>query len=409
MTLKNMKFSSFNWNNVANKLLKFKNKFAKQDLNKKPKIGWISTFNTRCGIATYSKHLLSNFPAEVIILAEHKSSLIEADSQNVKRCWNLVGQNKNSLKKLKKIINKQNLSIIVIQFNYAFFDFEELSDFIYSQINSKRLIIIQFHSTIDPVNSPERKLIYLYEALKNCHSLLVHTVDDLNRLKEMGLIDNVSIFPHGILDFEIKKINTEFKEDNFSISSYGFALPNKGLEKLVEAVNLLHISGQKVYMNMFNAEYESPLSKKVIKNVQDKIDLYKLNDYILLDTKYSNDNEVLEKLSKSDLVLYPYQQSNESTSGAVRIGIASGATVIVTPLPIFNDVAPAVTFLSGFGAKEIAFSISEFIKSRNLIETNQTFKEKNEIASKWRASHRYSTISVRLYNQIMSLYNKNFY
>ena len=145
MTLKNLKFSSFNWNNIANKILNFKYKFAKQDLNKKPKIGWISTFNSRCGIATYSKHLLSNFPAEVIILADQKSSLIEEDSQNVKRCWNLVGQNNDSLEKLKKIINKQNLSIIVIQFNYAFFDFEELSDFLYSQINSKRLIIIEFH------------------------------------------------------------------------------------------------------------------------------------------------------------------------------------------------------------------------------------------------------------------------
>lgn len=405
MTLKYLQFGSFNWNNIANKILKFKYKFAKKFLNKKPKIGWISTFNTRCGLATYSKHLLSNFPVEVIILAENKSSLIEEDSKNIKRCWDLVGQNNNSLKKLQEVINKQNLSIIVIQFNYALFDFEELSDFINSQINSKRLIIIEFHSTIDPVNSPERKLIYLYEALKNCHSLLVHTVDDLNRLKEIGLIDNVSIFPHGILDFEIKQRNTEFKEDNFLISSYGFALPNKGLEKLCEAVNILHISGQKVYMNMFNAEYESPLSKEVIKNVQDKIDLYKLNDYILLDTKYSNDNEVLESLSKSDLVLFPYQQSSESTSGAVRIGIASGATVVVTPLPIFNDVAPAVTFLSGFGAKEIALCISEFFNSKNLVETNKTYKEKNEIASRWRESHRYSTISVRLYNLIMSIYN----
>ena len=404
MNLSNLIFGSFNWSNISNKIFNFNNKFAKQDVNKEIKIGWVSTFNTRCGIATYTKHLLSKFPVEVIILAEKKSSLIEEDSQNVKRCWNLVGRFNNSLKKLKKIINKHDLSIIVIQFNYAFFDFKELSDFIYSQINARRLIIIEFHSTIDPINSPKRKLIYLYEALKNCHSLLVHSVDDFNRMKEIGLIDNVSIFPHGILDFEIKKRNTKFKEDNFLISSYGFALPNKGLEILVEAVNLLHISGQKVYMNMFNAEYENPLSKEVIKNVKDKIDSCKLNDYILLDTKYSNDNEVLEKLSKSDLVLYPYQQSSESTSGAVRVGIASGANVVVTPLPIFKDVAPAVNFLPGFGAKEIAFYISEFIKSKNLIEINQTFKEKNEIASKWRESHRYSIIAVRLYNMIMSLY-----
>ena len=407
---KKLLMDSFTWNKVANKTLQSISKFANQDSYIEPKIGWISTFNTRCGIAAYSKHLLSQFPSEVTILAEKDAPIIEEDNSNVYRSWNVGGLQENgSFEEIKEIINKNNLSVIVIQFNYGFFNFKELEDFIFSQLNSKRLIIIEFHSTTDPKNSPELKLESLYKVLKLCHRLVVHSINDLNRMKDLGLVDNVTIFPLGIVDFNIEEKTTLENKDKFILSSYGFALPNKGLEKLVEAVKILHESGEKVYMNMFNAEYtNNPISKEVIKNVYEKIELYNLNEYVSLNTEYTSDNDVLDKLSKTDLVVYPYQQSSESSSAAVRMGIASGRTIAVSPLPIFNDVEPAVNILPGFSPKEISIGISEIIKSKRSTEHNQDILDKQEMNFKWRKSHRFSTISIKLYNFIVALQNQTY-
>ena len=54
------------------------------------------------------------------------------------------------------------------------------------------------------------------------------------------------------------------------------------------------------------------------------------------------------------MVVFPYQQTQESASGAVRLGLASLVPVACTPLPIFDDVANATYQLSGITPEAIA-------------------------------------------------------
>jgi glycosyltransferase involved in cell wall biosynthesis len=57
--------------------------------------------------------------------------------------------------------------------------------------------------------------------------------------------------------------------------------------------------------------------------------------------------ESLEWLCMADLQVFPYQHTEESASGAVRMGLASGRPVAVTPLPVFDDLGDAVWRLPG--------------------------------------------------------------
>ncbi|MGH9898944.1 MAG: glycosyltransferase family 4 protein, partial [Pyrinomonadaceae bacterium] len=63
--------------------------------NRKPfeqsgiKLGWVSSWNSKCGIAVYSKHLLDHLSGacDLKILASRNDGLVRADENNVERCW----------------------------------------------------------------------------------------------------------------------------------------------------------------------------------------------------------------------------------------------------------------------------------------------------------------------------------
>jgi hypothetical protein len=155
---------------------------------------------------------------------------------------------------------------------------------------------------------------------------------------------------------------------------------------------------------MVNAEYPVPQSTELIAKAVEKIKTSGLEKEITLLTAYLSDEACLEELSKADLVVFPYQETGESSSAAVRYGIASGAPVAVTPLKIFDDVAPAVFKLSGTKPEAMAQSLGQMITeiqkgSENILQV-QKHKEK------WAESHRYAMLGKRLSHMLSALHRK---
>jgi tetratricopeptide (TPR) repeat protein len=67
--------------------------------------------------------------------------------------------------------------------------------------------------------------------------------------------------------------------------------------------------------------------------------------------------ETLFLLSACDAIVYAYQRTEESASGAVRLGLAAGRPVLVTPLPVFSDLSDIVYQLPGTEPRKIAQGI----------------------------------------------------
>lgn len=86
-------------------------------------------------IATYSQHLVESAPhgADVVFAPQVSAGdLVCADEEFVLRNW-IVGKESNYLENLQPHIDALRLDVIVIQFNYGFFNHRELSAFIRRQ------------------------------------------------------------------------------------------------------------------------------------------------------------------------------------------------------------------------------------------------------------------------------------
>ena len=113
--------------------------------------------------------------------------------------------------------------------------------------------------------------------------------------------------------------------------------------------------------------------------------------------EYLEDEESLCLLECADMIVFPYQNSNESSSAAVRFGIASNRLVLCSKLEIFEDVKETVHFLPGTDPNSIARGIV------NLFNTPEIFNSKREIQQQWLKEHSWQRISDKLAGMIKAL------
>ena len=123
-----------------------------------------------------------------------------------------------------------------------------------------------------------------------------------------------------------------------------------------------------------------------------------------LDTAFRSEEEVIALLAEADALIFPYQETGESASAAVRHGIATGRPVLVTPSPIFDDLLPALHVLPGKTAADIARGIRDLMKAVEADDPIISAKATN--AADWRETHNYARIGKRLSNLIRGLHRE---
>jgi glycosyltransferase involved in cell wall biosynthesis len=328
------------------------------------RIGWVSTWGSRCGIAAYSQHLVSGFINDDLHIFAPSGEITEADDPpRLTRNWAMHGAR---LDQLIADAAARKLDALVIQFNWEFFSLDALADLLNAMQAAGTKVYIDFHNTRSA--PPGFTAAAIRTALASAERLLVHTLDDLQRLQRMGYTGNLMRFPLAVypvqpptdamLQGRRQRLGLQGRQ---VIASYGFLMPHKGLMQLVEAMPALLAARPQLHLLMVNALYSPERSKKEHHSLIQRIKALGIADRVTLQTDFLPEEESLALLKLADLVIFPYQQSEESSSAAVRMALVAGCPVAVTPLPIFHDVAAAVSTLPGIDPASIASGITQLL------------------------------------------------
>ncbi len=398
---------TYKWDNVAKSNLNFVNKIVATSDFDIPRIGILTTWNSRCGIASYSKNILKYILDFKLIFAPFNEEVESLDDDSVFRCWDMNPSEVQNYNELLISITSNSISTLLIQFNFGFFNyplFKKLLNQLY--IRNVKVIII-LHSTISP--STELNFKNLFPEIQICDRLLVHTVSDLNRLKNVGLDKKATLFPHGIIDYFVqsKNLNRRFKRrfKSIKLATFGFALPNKGFIQLIEAVDMLKDIYPNISLTMLTAKYNFEY-EYVIEDLNEKIKVLGLDKIIDIQTDYMTEKNSLNILSKMDLIVLPYQSTNESSSASVRHSLASGTPVAITPQQIFEDVKDVTYHLPGCSSELIKEGIKQFFDSGYLSFLS---KDNLDFKAKWISQHRFSRIGKRLQGLIRGIESEKKY
>ena len=146
------------------------------------------------------------------------------------------------------------------------------------------------------------------------------------------------------------------------IGTFGFLLPGKGLTELIYSFALILKAYPAAYLLMINADYPNPESQEQRELCLALVRLLEIEGHVRLVNEFLDIDETLFLLSACEAIVFPYQRSKESASGAVRLGLAAGRPVLVTPLPVFSDLSEVVYQLPGTEPREIAEGILSLLR-----------------------------------------------
>ncbi|MFZ6722088.1 glycosyltransferase [Undibacterium sp. Ji49W] len=394
---------NYAWANVAERTRQAIAALEQQPLlRKEPRIGWISSWNARCGIASYSSFLSSGMPADrLVFLSSHIPERTARDAENVIRCWDASMEETMDYAYLN--IQEQKLEAIVIQYNFGFFPLSALANLIVRLKADHIPVYVFFHSTADIKTEQEViSLQNIVSELKMAERLFVHGIDDLNRLKDFGITDNLVFFPQGLMPTQVRAsslIDARHLESKTVIAAYGFLLPHKGILSLIKAFAMLAKDNEDYHLLLVTSLYPAGVSQHEYHQCRHLMHELNIQDRVTFLTDYLTDEVSQSWLQQADLIVYPYQQTQESSSAAVRMGLASGRAVAVTPLSIFDDVKEAVHILPGTEPEDIARGIAR------ILDDQQALCDKATQAQAWTATRQWPALSQRLLNMIDGVAN----
>lgn len=371
---------------------------------RQPRVGWVTTWNTRCGIASYSGFQRGAIADDrLMVFAAQAGNPVAPDEDFVVRNWR-EDMSCPQLGEVEAALQTHAIDALVIQYNFGFFSVPALGGLVRRARAAGIPSYVVLHSTADVNRGDVRaSLREAIDDLALAERLIVHGVDDLNRLKGFGLVDNVQLLPHGVPAAPPPPDPALRAARGLSgrrvIAMYGFLLPHKGAQVLVQAFARLARMEPDLHLALITALYPNPVSDAEKAACMALIERHGLQDRTTFITDFLSDADSQSWLQMADLIVYPYQETQESSSAAVRGGLAAGQAVAVTPLSIFADVQDAVHTLPGTNAEDIAMGMWE------LLSDEAALQRVAERGRAWCDARRWPLIAQRLRDVIDGVAN----
>jgi glycosyltransferase involved in cell wall biosynthesis len=359
------------WAGVAKKIDDFVVSLDKRPvMNRKIRLAWISTYNTRCGLATHSEHLLEHFDREmfdVTVIGNHQEPL-KPDPPILVRLW---PDRSGSLASVREFI--RTFDAIFVNFHFSLMEIHDLAETLRTARAAGIDTYVTLHKTMETVIGGRAvSLNEIAEALRASTRLIVHTEADIAQLKSFGIVDNVVMIPPGVIDQPALNTATVrsllgLQQFHPIVGTFGFLLPPKGLQQLIHAFALVLRHFPAAMLMMLNAEFpgaagsaeERECCRALIRELG-------LDDRIRLIDEFLETDEILLLLNACDMTVFSYQSSSESDSGAVRLGLAAGRPVATTPLAVFANLSGIVHQFAGKTATDIAEGIVALLRAPDL-------------------------------------------
>lgn len=301
-----------------------------------PRIGFVSTYKpTNCGIATFSASLMSAIDAmsaystKVVRLVE-KESDVQVPTPEVIATIN--AGNFDSISRAAASLN--NMDVVMIQHEFGIYGGRDGVDVIALMDKLRVPAIVVLHTVLSSPTRGQRSIII--EICERASAIVVMSKIALDRLTAEVDIDANKIFliQHGARrnDLQTPKNNGERP----IILTWGLISPGKGIEWVIRSMDLLRdLSPAPLYI------VSGRTHPKVMENegeiyrerLQRLIDDLNLGDCVELRPAFL-ENEALDRLlSSSAMVVLPYDNSEQVTSGVLIEAISAGRPIVATRFP----------------------------------------------------------------------------
>lgn len=364
------------------------------------KIAYFSTYNAVCGIAEYSKYLTNE-----LVRAGANLEIYTWSEQKRTKEPNLAQENGVKVYEIEreKLLSglETDANIIWLQHHFTFFEIDEkLKSDVAALKSQGKICFITLHATKQILNYPRQTQQNWHDTLYEFDRVFVHSIDDLNTLRLLGLADNVTLVPHGTQNLAPEQNKRKETDGKFKVGFFGLLFAHKNLPVLLQAFAKFSQNTDAkliIISPVANADSEAELQR--CRKLCEKLNL---DEKVEWNTEFLPIEEVNKKLSDCDVIVLPYGQTDEGASGAARIALSVCKNVIVTPSRIFSEMKNVTIKTDGFNDWHI---LEQLEKVKNSEIDAKIYDER----AKWLSENSWSSIAglyLRIFRAVAT--DKNF-
>ncbi|MDX6203495.1 MAG: hypothetical protein QOJ83_2995 [Frankiales bacterium] len=297
------------------------------------RFGYVSTYPpTLCGLATFTSalhaELLTSGPGSVIRLVDSPQPALRPEVVGQLVAGDAAGPRTAAAQLASS-------DVVILQHEYGVYggpDGDEVLSLLRA-ITAPTIVVL--HTVLSAPTANQRRVLEAVTALADAVVTMTGTARD--RLADGYTVDmsKVTVIPHGAPAAQRGQI-ASFRTGQPTVLTWGLIGPGKGVEWGIAAMALLTdldpvpkyvIAGQ-THPKVLAYEgdvYRERLQRQVV-------DLG-LEDTVTLDGRYRSANELAALVESADVVLLPYDSTDQVTSGVLIEAVAALKPVVATRFP----------------------------------------------------------------------------
>lgn len=342
---------AFTWDRVASEIISLcsHHEPAGDKEHQDGPVGILTTWNQQCGLATYARYFVEQMPkgAYFVLAEDTQAGRTGVDEDFVIRCWK---KEDPDFSHLLKAVREKGIRLLHLNCQARFFAQPQFSAFLNVLRAEGVTVLSHLHNTYTLDQS-------LQQLMKVSDAVIVHTEE--NRLEAVANgapAEKTFVLEHGV-DVRRRKTPAEHAEirtkfglplDEKVITCFGFVQPHKGMEGMIEAVMHLHGSGvPSIGVIAGRTNPSDPGSAQYMAALKEFAQRGGVSDRIRFLDRFLDDEEVMEYLAVSDVVMMNYHSNYFEASGACALAIGAGAVVAASIAPPFMSFGDAVWHMTG--------------------------------------------------------------
>ena len=303
--------------------------------NEKLHIAMVTSWNTKCGIAEYTKYFCDALGDQACyrVFPNRTDMLLgPEDAHTAPRVWDYHGD----VDRLGQALLADKSEIVHIQYTEGFFTSESLCKLVEILYPAKKVFITCHNTKYLKVSSKKHRIVL------NKANYIVHQKSDRAILEKLGIkSDRINEIPLGQMQIQDRSAEAVQKALGISstpiIGSYGFLLPHKGVLRVIQAVAMLKEKYPKILYIACCSLFNGDASIGYYQECMRMISQLGLEQNVKMISDFLKPEESTYILQSCDALVMAYDDSGESASGAVRFCIATKRPLITTHYDIFKE------------------------------------------------------------------------
>jgi polysaccharide biosynthesis protein PslF len=305
------------------------------------RFGFVSTFPpTQCGLATFTaalrNALLDSSTDEGWVVRLVDAPALRPGDEVIAQ---LVPADSASLSRAAEQLNLCDVAIL--QHEYGVYGGTDGSEVLHLLDQVRVPCIVVLHTVLTDPTPHQRDV--LESVMAKADAVVVMTMTARGRLAAGYAVEmtKVRVIAHGAPVRQTTMAEPTFRTGEFTILTWGLLGPGKGIEWGIEAMAMLRdlqpmphymVAGQthpKVLLHEGDA-YRNRLREQVRRA--------ELGAWITFDGHYRSSSSLASLVRSADVVLLPYDSTEQVTSGVLIEAVAAGKPVVATQFPHAAEV-----------------------------------------------------------------------